>query len=274
MSEVEILPELKQIIGAMLFVAKSPLTKAEIKRVLVQVAEIRGGPTRGFAKATESDIQSALDQLKTDLTEKHVGLHVIEVANGYRLENDESCGPWLRHLLERRPTRLSRPALETLAIIAYRQPAVRSEIEKVRGVAVDQILRNLLDLQLIRIVGRSELPGRPWLFGTTQKFLEHFGLRNLEDLPGIEELKRMETEQIRREQAGKAAAEESAAAQDGNVIAAKDETTGGEKAGENEEPDKEPSVGDDMKDEDDLDEDEDDEDNDDDEEDEDEGSRS
>ncbi len=274
MSEVEILPELKQIIGAMLFVAKQPLTKAEIRRVLVQVAEIRGGPTRGFAKATESDIQSALDQLKTDLTEKHIGLHVIEVANGYRLENDESCGPWLRHLLERRPTRLSRPALETLAIIAYRQPAVRSEIEKVRGVAVDQILRNLLDLQLIRIVGRSELPGRPWLFGTTQKFLEHFGLRNLEDLPGIEELKRMEAEQIRREKAGKVAADELGAAPDSEKGGPGEEAMGGEKAGETEAPAKETPEDEDLEDEDDLDEDEDDEDNDEDEEEEEKGPQS
>ena len=126
-------------------------------------------------------------------------MHVIEVANGFRFENDSSCGPWLRHLLERgRPTRLSRPALETLAIIAYRQPVMRSEIEAVRGVAVDQIIRNLLEMQLIKIVGRSELPGRPWQFGTTQKFLEHFGLKNLMDLPGVEELRRMEDDQLRR----------------------------------------------------------------------------
>ncbi|MBN2685112.1 MAG: SMC-Scp complex subunit ScpB, partial [Pontiellaceae bacterium] len=86
--------------------------------------------------------------------------------------------------------RLSKPALETLAIVAYRQPCLRSEIEEVRGVSVDAILRKLMDMQLVRVVRRSELPGRPWLFGTTQRFLEHFGINSVDDLPGSQELKR------------------------------------------------------------------------------------
>ncbi|MCX7008250.1 MAG: SMC-Scp complex subunit ScpB, partial [Kiritimatiellaeota bacterium] len=97
-----------------------------------------------------------------------------------------------------RTAHLSRPALETLAIIAYRQPCTRSEIEAVRGVAVDSLIHNLLELQLIKVVGRSELPGKPWQYGTTQAFLEHFGLRAIDDLPGVEELRRMEAEQIKR----------------------------------------------------------------------------
>ena len=199
MSDVDVLPELKQIVGALLFVSKQPLSVMDIRRVLVQVAEVWGGNTKDFAGATEADLQVVIDQLRADLAEKHLGIHLTEVANGFRFENDSSCGPWLRHLLERgRPNRLSRPALETLAIVAYRQPVLRSEIEAVRGVQVDQIIRNLLEMQLIKIVGRSELPGRPWQFGTTQKFLEHFGLKNLTDLPGIEELRRMEDEQLRR----------------------------------------------------------------------------
>lgn len=199
MSNVDILPELKEIVGAMLFVARQPLTLADLRRVLAQVAETQGGITKDFARATEADLAAAVQQLKTDLIERRVGLEINEVANGFRLENNPMCGPWLRHLLEKgRPSRLSRPALETLAIIAYRQPCTRAEIEKVRGVVVDQIVRNLLEMQLIRIVGRSDLPGRPWLFGTTQRFLEHFGLRNVEDLPSVQELRRLETEQIRR----------------------------------------------------------------------------
>lgn len=201
MSDVDVLPELKQIVGALLFVAKQPLSLDDIRRVLVQVAESWGGVTKDYAQASEENIRAAMDELRAILDEKKLGIRVEEIADGYRLENDAACGPWLRNLLERgRPTRLSRPALETLAIIAYRQPVVRSDIEKVRGVAVDQILRNLLEMQLIRIVGRSELPGRPWMFGTTQKFLEHFGLKNLDELPGIEELRKMEIEQIRREE--------------------------------------------------------------------------
>lgn len=193
-----VLPELKQIIGAMLFVRKEPLTVAEIRRVLSATAERRGGITTDFAKANEELIRTAVAILERELAERKVGFHLIEVAGGWRLENDANCGPWLRTMLQKgRGARLSLPALETLAIIAYRQPCVRSEIEAVRGVAVDQILRNLLEMQLVRVVGRSELPGRPWMFGTTQKFMEHFGLKSLDDLPGTDELRRLEAEQAK-----------------------------------------------------------------------------
>ena len=193
-----VLPELKQIIGAMLFVRKEPLTVAEIRRVLSATAERRGGITSDFAKATEELVREAVDALGRELSERKMGFHVIEVAGGFRLENDANCGPWLRVMLQKgRGARLSLPALETLAIIAYRQPCVRSEIEAVRGVAVDAILKNLLEMQLVRVVGRSELPGRPWMFGTTQKFMEHFGLKSLDDLPGTDELRRLEAEQAR-----------------------------------------------------------------------------
>ena len=199
MSEHDVLPELKQIIGAMLFASKTPVTVGDIRRCLEQVAEAHGGPARDFASVTPEDIRTALEALDQALGAQKVGFHVIELANGFRLENDVNCGLWLRHLLQKgRPNRLSKPALETLAIIAYRQPCTRAEIEAVRGVAVDQILRNLMDMQLIRITGRSELPGRPWMFGTAQKFLEYFGLRDVEDLPGVDELRRMEEEQERK----------------------------------------------------------------------------
>ena len=194
-----VLPELKQIIGAMLFVRKEPLTAAEVRRVLSATAERRGGITSDYAKAGEDLVREAVAELDRDLTERKMGFHVIEVAGGWRLENDANCGPWLRVMLQKgRGARLSLPALETLAIIAYRQPCVRSEIEAVRGVAVDAILKNLLEMQLVRVVGRSELPGRPWMFGTTQKFMEHFGLKSLDDLPGTDELRRMEAEQNAR----------------------------------------------------------------------------
>jgi segregation and condensation protein B len=194
-----VLPELKQIIGAMMFVRKEPLTVAEIRRVLTSTAERRGGVTADFAKANEKQVREAVAELERELAERKLGFHILEVAGGWRLENDANCGPWLRVMLQKgRGTRLSLPALETLAIIAYRQPCVRSEIEAVRGVAVDAILRNLLEMQLIRVIGRSELPGRPWMFGTTQKFMEHFGLKSLDDLPGTDELRRLEAEQSAR----------------------------------------------------------------------------
>ncbi|MBP5786834.1 MAG: SMC-Scp complex subunit ScpB [Kiritimatiellae bacterium] len=194
-----VLPELKQIIGAMLFVRKEPLGVAEIRRVLTTTAERRGGITEDFAKAGEKRILEALKELGKELAAKKTGFHLAEVAGGWRLENDPACGPWLRTMLQKgRGARLSLPALETLAIIAYRQPCVRAEIESVRGVAVDSILKNLLELQLVKVVGRSELPGRPWMFGTTQKFLEHFGLKSLEELPGTDELRRMDDEETRK----------------------------------------------------------------------------
>ena len=193
MNESHVLPELKEIVGAVLFAAKQPVSLAQLHALMRQTAERMGGVTRDFAAASERDVATALESLRSDLDRGRCGLRVAEVAQGFRMENTAACGPWLRTFLDRgRPARLSHPALETLAIVAYRQPIMRSEIESVRGVAVDQILRNLLDMQLIRVAGRSDLPGRPWLFGTTQKFLEHFGLRSLDDLPGVDELRRME----------------------------------------------------------------------------------
>jgi len=192
MSDIEVLPELKQIIGALLFAAKKPLTSKEIRKALVDAGASYGGPYQQFSEFKEDDILSAIEELKTELAQGGSGLCIAEVAHGFRLQNQINCGPWVRTLLDKDQTaRLSKPALETLAIIAYRQPILRSEIESVRGVAVDQVLRNLVEMQLVKVTGRSELPGRPWLFGTTQRFLEHFGLRSLEEMPGMDELKRM-----------------------------------------------------------------------------------
>ncbi len=190
MSDVEVQPELREIVGAVLFAAKQPVTAARLCEVFRGAADQFGGAAAAFAEVTEADIEAAVAAVREALAAGGLGLRVVSVAGGYRMENDTRCGLWLRQYLEKgRPTRLSGPALETLAIVAYRQPVTRAQIEAVRGVAVDAIVRTLLDLQLIRAVGRSDLPGRPWLFGTTQRFLEHFGLHSLDDLPGVEELR-------------------------------------------------------------------------------------
>jgi len=192
MSDIEVLPELKEIIGSLLFAAKKPVTAKEIRKALIGAGESYGGPCEQFASLKEKDILEAVNELREELSNGATGLHVAEVAHGFRLQNNAACGPWVRTLLDKdKNARLSKPALETLAIIAYRQPILRSEIESVRGVAVDQVLRNLVEMQLVKVTGRSDLPGRPWLFGTTQRFLEHFGLRALDEMPGMEELKRM-----------------------------------------------------------------------------------
>lgn len=190
-STVEVLPELKQIVGALLFAAKEPLTVKRMRKAMIETGNGFGGPYEQYAKATDKQIIGALEQLQEDLEKSKLGLEVALVAGAYRLQNDAACGPFVRSLLEKNQTmRLSKPALETLAIVAYRQPCLRSEIEEVRGVSVDAVLRKLIDMQLVRVVKRSELPGRPWLFGTTQRFLEHFGINDINDLPGSQELKR------------------------------------------------------------------------------------
>lgn len=189
--EKHILPELKQIVGALLFATKEPLSIKQIRKVLVETGEFRGGMFEAFTFATEKDVAVSIQCLRDQFLEMKVGLHLQEVAQGFRLTNDPDCGPWIRQMLDKNKTvRLSKPALETLAVIAYRQPCTRAEIESVRGVAVDAMVRNLIEMQLIKSTGRSTLPGRPWLFGTTQKFLEHFGLNSVDELPGISELRR------------------------------------------------------------------------------------
>lgn len=209
MAVESVVPELKEILGAILFAAKKPVTAAEMLAVLKTTAKEEGGATEAFASLKQADVDEAITVLRQDLERAGCGFVVGEVAGGFRLENEVGCGPWLRQYLQRgRSNRLTRPALETLAIIAYRQPCTRSEIESVRGVAVDQIVRNLLEMQLVRIAGRSDLPGRPWLFGTTQKFLEHFGLSGIAQLPGVEELRRMEEQRARQKAAEQAQAAE------------------------------------------------------------------
>ncbi len=226
MDERDNAPGLKQILGAMLWVAPQPLTLSEIRRALEQAAEQKDGVAVALAQATDDDVQQALDELRADLDERRLGLKLVEVARGYRLENDPACGLWLRALLDRgRPSRLSQPALETLAIIAYRQPCTRAQIEAVRGVSVDEVVRRLLELQLVRIAGRSDLPCRPWLYATTRRFLEHFGLKDVQDLPGVDELRRLEHQAQSKASAGPAAEADASGETDTDV---NDENEGSE----------------------------------------------
>lgn len=191
MSEPEALPEIKEILCAMLFATREPLSVRQMVNVFRRAAQNYEGVAAGFAEITAKEIEEALDELRSDLAEHRLGLEIAEIAGGFRLRNNKVAGPWLRELLEKgKPNKLSKPALETLSIIAYRQPVQRSAIESIRGVAVDSIVRTLLEMGLIKVVGRSELPGKPWLYGTTQAFLEHFGLKNLDDLPGMAEMRR------------------------------------------------------------------------------------
>ncbi|MCI6590210.1 MAG: SMC-Scp complex subunit ScpB [Lentisphaeraceae bacterium] len=177
---------LQAVIGALLFGAKAPLTVAELRATLQQVGEQAepGTPAAEYAAISPRQIRSYLEDIASALTHSDLGLRLCEEDGRFSLRTIPEAAPWLRALLHTEaPQRLSRAALETLAIIAYRQPISRAEIESVRGVSVDHTVRALLELSLVRTVGRSELPGRPFLYGTTATFLEHFGLASLEDLP-------------------------------------------------------------------------------------------
>ena len=179
--------ELKQIVGAMIFGVHHPLSVKEMRKCLAEVAETRGGDTAEFGRVSEDDIRTALAELGQELEKFCPGFILTEVKGRFRFQSDAACGKWLKHLLDSgRQNRLSRPALETLAIIAYRQPVTRSEIESVRGVTVDHVIKTLMEMQLVRIVGRSSLPGRPFLYGTSHVFFEHFGLKNLNELGNME----------------------------------------------------------------------------------------
>lgn len=205
MSNDNVVPELKQILGAMIFGANCSLSVKELRKCLQEVAQMEGGETAAFGKVTEADVRVAMEALAADAKASRCGFHLGEIAGGARFHSDASCGKWLRHLLDAgKPNRLSRPALETLAIIAYRQPASRMDIEAVRGVTVDHIIKTLLEMQLIKITGRSELPGRPFLYGTTHVFLEHFGLKDLNELSSMEPmLLAAREEQVRKQKAQK-----------------------------------------------------------------------
>lgn len=177
---------LQQLVGALLFGSDHALTVEEIRACLKSVAEADGAQSETvklFAEASPREIGDAVESIAIELKRLELGIEVAEINGGFRFQTQPSCGRWVRNLLKvDRPNRLSRPSLETLAIIAYRQPIAKSEIESIRGVVVDHIVKALMELHLIRIVGRSELPGRPFLYGTTATFLDHFGLSNLNEL--------------------------------------------------------------------------------------------
>jgi segregation and condensation protein B len=190
-------PTLKHIVEALVFASQKPISAKEISAALRGTADAaRDNPgLAAFAKVKENDIIEAVDALTADYATASHAFEIRESVAGWQLVSAPAFAPWLRQLFpESRPAKLSAPALETLAIIAYRQPVTRADMEAVRGVAVDGVMQTLLDRQLVRIAGRAEVPGRPLLYETTSHFMEHFGLRNLEELPNATELRRVAME--------------------------------------------------------------------------------
>ena len=166
--------EVRAVLEALVFASPQPLTPREIEKVL------GGVPKR--------DWQAALEEIRADYARDGRGLQLVEVAGGFQITTRPEYNDWVRELLDpRAPTRLSVQALETLAVIAYKQPVTLPEIIDLRGVKSGGVIKTLLEKRLIRITGRKEVVGRPMLYGTTKEFLLHFGLKDVGELPRIEE---------------------------------------------------------------------------------------
>jgi segregation and condensation protein B len=167
------------IIEAIIFASEAPLT-AE------RVAEI-------IPDTEKREITALLEKLVRDHETRGGGFCLMEVAGGFQFRTRQDMAPWIRKLKAARPAMLSPAALETLAVVAYRQPLVKSEIDRIRGVDTSGALKGLLDKKLVRIVGRKDVPGKPIIYGTTKKFLEVFNLRDLSELPTLRELKDLQS---------------------------------------------------------------------------------
>ncbi len=184
---------LSQVVEALLISAQKPLSPREMVAALRSAGAEDELTPNEFAKTTGAEVAAALEQLKVEYIEQQRAFQLLEKAEGWQLASDPHFARWVRQLFPAaKPARLTPPSLETLAIIAYRQPITRADVEAVRGVAIDSVLQTLMERGLVKIAGRAEIPGRPLLYETTQFFLEHFGLRNLDELPNSEELKRRE----------------------------------------------------------------------------------
>jgi len=182
---------LAKIIEALLFRAQKPLSTKEIVDLLKRASEAADFSSNDFGNVRASEVAAALEQLRLEYVEQQRAFQLVEKAEGWQLATDPTYAPWVRELHpEPKPARLTAPALETLAIIAYRQPITRADVEAVRGVNIDGVLQTLLERGLVKISGRAEIPGRPLLYETTQFFLDHFGLRTLDELPNVEELRK------------------------------------------------------------------------------------
>jgi segregation and condensation protein B len=186
--------ELKSILEAVLFSSQKPLNARELRELLTKTAEeSEESITKSFKKPKESELESTLEALAKETEALARSYRLVCVAGAWQFVTQPDYGPWLKTLVgeKNRPTRLSQPALETLAIIAYRQPVTRAEVEQIRGVNVDGTMQTLLERGLVEQAGRAEVVGRPSLYATTPLFLEYFGLAGLDGLPAADELRRI-----------------------------------------------------------------------------------
>ncbi len=177
----------KLVVEALIFASSKPLTPAEIRKVtkVLSVAQI----------------EKIVAELKEDYQKSERCFELLEIAGGYELSTKKEFAPWILKIeLQRKARQATQSALETLAILAYKQPLTRAEIEALRGVDTSGVLSTLMEKNFIKIVGKKEVPGRPFMYGTTEKFLEHFGLKELQDLPSIDEIKKMVESSVKKEE--------------------------------------------------------------------------
>lgn len=189
--------ELKNILEAVLFSAQKPMSPKELQELFALTAEqTEEEIARALKKTKQEAIATALEELAGEHERAARSYRLVCVAGSWQFVSQPEFAPWIRTLVgqKQRPTRLSQPALETLAIIAYRQPITRAEIEQIRGVAVDGVMQTLLERDLVEQSGKAEVVGRPSLYSTTPEFLEYFGLRSLEEMPAADELRRIQVQ--------------------------------------------------------------------------------
>lgn len=179
-SEFGIVKEhIRGVIEAILFVSEKPVTIEQLKKVLDTVGAVQ--------------IKNTIQELQKDYQQREAGMHIIELAGGYQLLTNPHYASYVRDFYKKKyKERLSKPALESLAIIAYKQPVTRGDVEEIRGVNSDGVISTLEEKELIKIVGKKDVPGHPYIYGTTKQFLEHFGLKSLESLPKLEEFSLIE----------------------------------------------------------------------------------
>ena len=171
--------EMKRLTEAYIFAAASPLSLDRLSQLL---------------ERPRSELRTVIEQLQADYPPSARGFYLAEVAGGYQFRTAGDLAPWLRKLNKERTFRFSQASLEALAIIAYRQPITRAEIEYLRGVDSGGVMKTLLEKNLLRILGKKDVPGRPLLYGTSRQFLELFGLRDLNDLPTLKEFSALDPE--------------------------------------------------------------------------------
>ena len=188
--------QLKSAIEALLFVSGLPLSADKLKAV--------------YEEAPIEQIETQLQILRQEYDDRGAGIMLVEVAGGYQIATRPENAVWIRKFKSVKVSaKLSRPALETLAIVAYKQPITRSEVEAVRGVNIGGIMRNLMERRLVKIVGKKDVPGKPMLYGTTLEFLQYFGLKDLSSLPTLKEFQELEAgEEIMEEALDEGAVEE------------------------------------------------------------------